>query len=181
MNINRSNEQNAAIILNDVILVLVFLISIINVIISAFGIEHSSKPMQKIRNWWWIEWKNMALGWLKSIGSIDRVLTFFFFGFNLLSLWITLNHSFIVVYTKSLLFSFFSLSLSLSPTSNNSYSFACQVSAACLSVVLATINLNKSDKHREMANRLVHLSLGFVFVSTFCNVVSMNFGLDPAN
>lgn len=51
MNINRSNEQNAAIILNDVILVLVFLISIINVIISAFGIEHSSKPLQKMNNW----------------------------------------------------------------------------------------------------------------------------------
>lgn len=50
MNINRNNEQKAAIILNDVILVLVFLITILNVMISAFGIEHSSKPLQKINN-----------------------------------------------------------------------------------------------------------------------------------
>lgn len=50
LNINRQNEQAAAIILNDVILVLVFLISIVNVIISAFGIEHSSKPLEKLRN-----------------------------------------------------------------------------------------------------------------------------------
>ncbi|XP_031626197.1 ninjurin-2 isoform X2 [Contarinia nasturtii] len=48
LNINRKNEQNAAIILNDVILVLVFLISVVNVIISAFGIEHSSRPLEKI-------------------------------------------------------------------------------------------------------------------------------------
>lgn len=50
LNINRQNEQSAAIVLNDVILVLVFLISIVNVVISAFGIEHSSKPLEKIRN-----------------------------------------------------------------------------------------------------------------------------------
>lgn len=50
LNINRHNEQSAAIILNDSILVLVFFISIVNVIISAFGIEHSSKPLEKIRN-----------------------------------------------------------------------------------------------------------------------------------
>ena len=48
LNINRTNEQSAAIILNDAILVLVFFISVVNVIISAFGIEHSSKPLQKI-------------------------------------------------------------------------------------------------------------------------------------
>lgn len=50
LNINRTNEQAAAIILNDTILVLVFLISVINVIISAFGIEHASKPLEKINN-----------------------------------------------------------------------------------------------------------------------------------
>lgn len=51
LNINRKNEQKGAIILNDIILVSVFLISIVNVIISAFGMEHSSKPLEKIRNW----------------------------------------------------------------------------------------------------------------------------------
>lgn len=48
LNINRNNEQSAAIILNDVILIFIFFISIINVVISAFGIEHASKPLEKI-------------------------------------------------------------------------------------------------------------------------------------
>lgn len=56
-----------------------------------------------------------------------------------------------------------------------------KVAAGFVSVILSTININNSDKHRALANRLVHLSLGFVFVSTFCNVIKMNFGLDPAN
>lgn len=48
LNINRRKDQNVAHILNDVILVLVFLISIDNVIISGFGIEHSSQPLQLV-------------------------------------------------------------------------------------------------------------------------------------
>lgn len=46
LNINRQKDQNAAIILNDIILILVFIISLINVIISGFGIEHSSQPLK---------------------------------------------------------------------------------------------------------------------------------------
>lgn len=46
LNINRTKDQSAAIILNDVILVLVFTISLINVIISGFGIDHSSQPLR---------------------------------------------------------------------------------------------------------------------------------------
>lgn len=48
LNINRRKDQNVAQILNDVILVLIFLISIDNVIISGFGIEHSSQPMRLV-------------------------------------------------------------------------------------------------------------------------------------
>ncbi|XP_037956170.1 ninjurin-2 isoform X4 [Teleopsis dalmanni] len=48
LNINKKEEQTAAIILNDIILVVVFLISIINVIISGFGIEYSSQPLRLI-------------------------------------------------------------------------------------------------------------------------------------
>lgn len=50
LNINRKNEQAAAIILNDVILIFIFFISITNVVISAFGIEHASRPLEKIKN-----------------------------------------------------------------------------------------------------------------------------------
>lgn len=44
------NEQKSAIILNDTIVILIFLISIVNVIISAFGIENASKPLVLLRN-----------------------------------------------------------------------------------------------------------------------------------
>lgn len=46
LNINRRKEQAAAVILNDIILVMIFVISIVNVIISAFGIEHASQPLR---------------------------------------------------------------------------------------------------------------------------------------
>ncbi|XP_016927353.1 ninjurin-1 isoform X6 [Drosophila suzukii] len=41
LNINREQDQTAAVILNDVILVVVFIISVVNVIISGFGLEYS--------------------------------------------------------------------------------------------------------------------------------------------
>uniref|UniRef100_A0A182TH15 Uncharacterized protein n=1 Tax=Anopheles melas TaxID=34690 RepID=A0A182TH15_9DIPT len=46
LNINRKPDQTAAIVLNDVILVLIFVISLLNVIISGFGIEYSSQPLR---------------------------------------------------------------------------------------------------------------------------------------
>jgi hypothetical protein len=45
LNINRKKDQTAAIVLNDIILVFVFCISLDNVIISGFGIEHSSQHL----------------------------------------------------------------------------------------------------------------------------------------
>ncbi|XP_013107120.1 ninjurin-1 isoform X2 [Stomoxys calcitrans] len=46
LNINRKQDQTAAIILNDIIMVIVFVISVINVVISGFGIEYSSQPLR---------------------------------------------------------------------------------------------------------------------------------------
>ncbi|XP_008474582.1 ninjurin-2 isoform X2 [Diaphorina citri] len=46
MNINKACNCRAANILNDVILIIIFLISAINVIISVFGMENSSNMMQ---------------------------------------------------------------------------------------------------------------------------------------
>lgn len=43
LNINKENNQQAASILNDVILLLVFITSILNIVISGFGIEHSNE------------------------------------------------------------------------------------------------------------------------------------------
>ncbi|XP_039959480.1 ninjurin-A isoform X5 [Bactrocera neohumeralis] len=45
LNINRRKDQAAAVIINDIILVIIFVISVINVIISGFGIEYSSQPL----------------------------------------------------------------------------------------------------------------------------------------
>ncbi|XP_058055604.1 ninjurin-2 [Anopheles bellator] len=48
LNINRKPDQTAAIVLNDVILVLIFVISLLNVIISGFGIEYASQPLRRL-------------------------------------------------------------------------------------------------------------------------------------
>ncbi|XP_075228904.1 ninjurin C isoform X1 [Lycorma delicatula] len=41
LDLNKQNDRQPAIILNDIILIMIFLISLINVIISSFGIQHS--------------------------------------------------------------------------------------------------------------------------------------------
>ena len=41
LNINEDNDQNVADILNDVITVLVFLVTIVNVVINGFGIRYT--------------------------------------------------------------------------------------------------------------------------------------------
>lgn len=46
LDINKRKDQGMAIVLNDIILVIIFVISIINVVISGFGIEHSSQPLK---------------------------------------------------------------------------------------------------------------------------------------
>lgn len=48
LNINKIGDHSAATILNDMILILIFLISIINIIISGFGLEYSNQPLQLI-------------------------------------------------------------------------------------------------------------------------------------
>ncbi|XP_018321549.1 ninjurin-2 isoform X4 [Agrilus planipennis] len=46
VNINKSKDHIAAIILNDGILILVFIISLVNVIISGFGIEYANQSLR---------------------------------------------------------------------------------------------------------------------------------------
>ncbi|XP_054082049.1 ninjurin-A isoform X5 [Zeugodacus cucurbitae] len=48
LNINRQKDQAAAVIINDIILVVIFVISVINIIISGFGIEYSSQPLIRL-------------------------------------------------------------------------------------------------------------------------------------
>lgn len=46
LNINKKRDHAAAIILNDIILIFIFLISIDNIIISGFGMEYSNQPLR---------------------------------------------------------------------------------------------------------------------------------------
>ena len=48
MDINKPHQQRAANILNDIILIFIFLISAINIVISSFGIQHSDKKIYAI-------------------------------------------------------------------------------------------------------------------------------------
>ncbi|XP_052863160.1 odorant receptor 94a-like [Anopheles cruzii] len=61
-----------------------------------------------------------------------------------------------------------------------SISIILQVSAAMLAVILTLVNLHAGTVQRKVANILNHFSLGFVVVALFCDVIKMNFGLDPA-
>ncbi|XP_055614601.1 ninjurin-1-like, partial [Uranotaenia lowii] len=61
-----------------------------------------------------------------------------------------------------------------------SISIILQVSAAMLAVILTLVNFHKGELHQRVANILNHFSLGFVVVALFCDIIKMNFGLDPA-
>lgn len=45
MDLNDHEDQPSAVILNDVIVIFIFVISVINIVISAFGIEYSNSPL----------------------------------------------------------------------------------------------------------------------------------------
>lgn len=45
MDLNDHQDQPSAVILNDVIVIFIFVISVINIVISAFGIEYSNNPL----------------------------------------------------------------------------------------------------------------------------------------
>jgi hypothetical protein len=48
LDINRQRDQRPAVILNDVTLIMVFIISLINVVVSAFGMEHSGTRLREV-------------------------------------------------------------------------------------------------------------------------------------
>jgi hypothetical protein len=54
------------------------------------------------------------------------------------------------------------------------------VTAAILAVILSLLNLHLGEWQRNLANVLNHISLGLVVVALFCDIIKMNFGLDPA-
>lgn len=123
LNINKQSDHTVAIILNDVILIFVFIISLVNIIISGFGIEYSNQPLKLINQ--------------TPMNQIS--------------------------------------------TSCNCSVFCCtQVTAALISVISAILMVNEGSKYCLIAAILNQISLGFVTGALFCDVIKMNFGLDPA-
>jgi hypothetical protein len=54
------------------------------------------------------------------------------------------------------------------------------VTAALLSIVVALLQSSEDGKLNVLGWVLHHVSLGFVTGALFCDVIKMNFGLDPA-
>ncbi|XP_037956169.1 ninjurin-2 isoform X3 [Teleopsis dalmanni] len=61
-----------------------------------------------------------------------------------------------------------------------SLSIVLQILAGILLVIQSMINIHKSEGQRRAADILNHIIGGIIFLSVFCDVVKMNFGLDPA-
>lgn len=45
LDLNNHEDQPSALILNDIIVIFIFVISVINIVNSAFGIEYSNSPL----------------------------------------------------------------------------------------------------------------------------------------
>ncbi|XP_054747565.1 ninjurin-1 isoform X3 [Anastrepha obliqua] len=61
-----------------------------------------------------------------------------------------------------------------------SLSIILQIFAGTLLIILSVIGIHKSKFQRSLADTLNHIVDGIIFLSVFCDVVKMNFGLDPA-
>jgi hypothetical protein len=48
LDINRQGDQRPAVILNDVTLIMIFIISLINVVVSGFGMEYSGTRLREV-------------------------------------------------------------------------------------------------------------------------------------
>lgn len=54
------------------------------------------------------------------------------------------------------------------------------MSAALLTVLMAIYRMHENKRQEVIANILNHVSLACVTGVLFCDVIKMNFGLDPA-
>lgn len=49
-----------------------------------------------------------------------------------------------------------------------------------MAFIMSLINIDKGARQRRIANLLNHISLAFVLIALSCDIIKMNFGLDPA-
>lgn len=55
-----------------------------------------------------------------------------------------------------------------------------QVTAALLAVTMGILRIHEDVKQNKIVEITNHVALGFVTGALYCDVVKMNFGLDPA-
>ncbi|KAM7359738.1 ninjurin C isoform 3-T3 [Cochliomyia hominivorax] len=61
-----------------------------------------------------------------------------------------------------------------------SLSIVLQISAGILLMIQSVVSIHKGKMERKIADVLNHIINGLIFLSVFCDVIKMNFGLDPA-
>ncbi|XP_005188340.1 ninjurin-1 isoform X1 [Musca domestica] len=61
-----------------------------------------------------------------------------------------------------------------------SLSIILQIAAGCLLMVVSVVGIHKGKTERAIADALNHVINGLIFLSLFCDIIKMNFGLDPA-
>ncbi|XP_065354677.1 ninjurin-1-like isoform X3 [Calliphora vicina] len=61
-----------------------------------------------------------------------------------------------------------------------SLSIVLQISAGLLLMIQSVLSIHKGKEERKVADVLNHIINGLIFLSVFCDVIKMNFGLDPA-
>ncbi|XP_073847811.1 ninjurin C isoform X1 [Musca autumnalis] len=61
-----------------------------------------------------------------------------------------------------------------------SLSIILQIAAGFLLMVVSVTNIHKGKTERAIADALNHVINGLIFLSLFCDIIKMNFGLDPA-
>lgn len=47
-------------------------------------------------------------------------------------------------------------------------------------MVVSVVGIHKGKTERAIADALNHVINGLIFLSLFCDIIKMNFGLDPA-
>lgn len=47
-------------------------------------------------------------------------------------------------------------------------------------MVLTVVSIHKGKTERKVADVLNHIITALIFLSAFCDIIKMNFGLDPA-
>ncbi|KAJ8969458.1 hypothetical protein NQ317_008790 [Molorchus minor] len=191
LNVQKQTDHKAAIVLNDIILIFVFFISIINIIISGFGLDYSSHPLRLLDSHdkegerlvshpnvvhcilLYIaesEWEGVTAALLSVIVAILRVSTDE--KLDMLA-WI-LNHISLGFVTAALFSDIIKMNFGLDPA------IAVNVIQACICILLgSSLNINKEGDHPN-ANKANNVILCANIVIMAVNILINAFEMKEA-